>query len=84
MKVKEWPNGMGWDVGPHEVFKFKGCDIAVRTFLKGEPYKCAIVRGTDDLEVAVLATLDRGVLIDGEGINQKVPTIEVESCPTPS
>lgn len=38
MKVREWPNKLGWDVGNHEVVKRPDSRITIRKFRRGESY----------------------------------------------
>lgn len=38
--IQQWPNGLGWDVGPHEIWRLAGGQWGVRTFdADGVPYK---------------------------------------------
>lgn len=60
MRCKLWPNGLGYDVGQHEVFKMPGGGLSVRLFRDGEPWKHGRYPGLDDPKLAVEACRQTG------------------------
>lgn len=70
MRIETWPNGLGWDIDGHEVWKLADGTWGIRTFDNGEPTKSmrvipqlALFAG-EDLASAVLACLRDGQPID--------------------
>ncbi len=56
MKIEQWPNKLGWNVGQHEVWDLPERPyIAVRTFRNGEGYRFSrFPRGTDLIDAVKL------------------------------
>ena len=60
MKITQWPNALGYDVGCHEVWLLPDGTFGVRRFFKGWPHKSLKVAPTAGLpiEMQLVAAVD--------------------------
>lgn len=64
MRAKMWPNGLGVDVGQHEVwFRLDGT-LGVRAFYRGEPSRWAIHLPGSSPVAAALWTARNGKAVE--------------------
>jgi hypothetical protein len=66
MRATPWPNGLGWDVGRHEVWRLPRGELGVALFLPGEryPYRWLQCPADTDPVNAVRQCLAHGHFID--------------------